>query len=103
MSATVTYTSAGFSPKSVTIAKGGTVTFVNQAGSAMWVASDPHPVHTSYDGTSRSQHCAAGYTGPKPFDQCSGTGNFTFTFDKAGSFGYHNHSNDNDAGTIIVQ
>src|SRR5690242_16140607 len=45
MSATVTMTASGFSPATVTIGKGGTVTFVNQSGEDMWVASNPHPVH----------------------------------------------------------
>src|SRR4051812_23722142 len=66
MSATVTYDGDSFSPAQVMIAKGGTVTFTDTAGK-MWVASDEHPTHTEYDGTSRSAHCAASYTGAKPF------------------------------------
>lgn len=69
----------------------------------MWVASDPHPAHDNYDGTSGSQHCAAGYTGAAPFDQCSAGDSFTFTFDKAGKWGYHNHAAHQDQATVIVK
>lgn len=65
MSATVTYNGSSFSPSSVTIARGGTVTFTS-TGPTMWVASAPHPTHEGYDGTTRSQHCAAGYSGAAP-------------------------------------
>ena len=100
---TVRYTSSGFSPSTMTVPVGTTVTFIDQTADPMWLASDPHPSHTAYDGTSRSTHCAAGYSGPAPFDECSAGTTFTFTFTKAGSFGYHNHLNDNDHGTIVVQ
>ena len=103
MTATVTYGPNGFSPATVTIAAGGTVTFVDQGGPRMWVASDPHPTHEGYDGTTRSQHCATGYTGAAPFDQCTASTTYTFTFQKTGSWGYHNHANESDKGTVVVQ
>ncbi|MDE2213243.1 MAG: hypothetical protein KGJ34_01795 [Patescibacteria group bacterium] len=90
-SATVFLTSNGFSPQSVTIAQGGTVTFINQTSGSMWIASDPHPIHNGYDGTTLEEHCAQGYTGPAPFDECSAGNSFSFTFSKVGSWGYHNH------------
>ncbi len=102
MSATVNYNGDAFSPSTVTIAKGGTVTFVSTAKD-MWVASNPHPQHTAYDGTTRSAHCAAGYSGPTPFDQCAVGGSYSFTFDKTGSWGFHNHMNPGLGGTVIVQ
>jgi plastocyanin len=98
----VNYTSSGFSPKSVTIKRGQAVTFVNKSGASMWVASNEHPNHTDYDGTSRTTHCAAGYTGPAPFDECGAGNSFTFTFDKAGSFPYHNHAGPEDTGMVVV-
>ncbi len=101
---TVTYGPNGFSPNSVTIAKGGTVTFTAAPGAnQMWVASAPHPAHTGYDGTDRATHCAAGYAGPKPFDQCGSGTSYSFTFDKTGSWTYHNHGNVADHGTVVVQ
>lgn len=100
--ATVTYTDSGFSPANVTIKKGGTVTFVDQSGSPMDIASDPHPNHNGYDGTGRTTHCASNYTGAKPFDQCAPGTSFSFTFDKVGSWGYHNHMNEADGGVVNV-
>ncbi len=101
MSATVTYTAQGFSPKSVTVAKGGTVTFVNQSGERMWVASDPHPTHQGYAGTTRAQHCPD--TAGVAFDQCTSGDSYSFMFTKSGTWGYHNHANAGDFGTVIVQ
>lgn len=100
---TVRYTAAGFTPSTVTVAKGSSVTFINESGADMWVASAEHPDHMSFDGTTRSTHCGANYTGPKPFDQCAKTNSYTFTFTKSGTFNYHNHSESEDVGTVIVQ
>jgi plastocyanin len=103
MSATVSYNGTSFTPSSVSIAKGGTVTFTDTAGSNMWIASDPHPDHNGYDGTTRQQHCAPGYAGAAPFDMCQGGSSFSFTFDKTGSWGYHDHFNSAAFGTIVVK
>jgi plastocyanin len=100
--ATVALTSSGFSPKSVTIKKGGTVTWVNQTSGDMWIGSAPHPTHTGYDGTTQQQHCAPGYAGPAPFDECKEADTFSFTFDKVGSWNYHNHENASLFGTVVV-
>jgi plastocyanin len=101
---TVRYTSSGFSPKDVTIAKGDTVTSVADPQSdEMWVSSNPHPTHEGYDGTTRREHCVAGYAGPAPFDECSVGTSFSFTFMKSGTWHYHNHGNSGDGGTVIVK
>lgn len=98
---TVTYTTSGFSPATVTVDSGTTVTFVNESGRAMWVASGVHPTHSVYDGTSLSQHC------PDPdnssFDQCAAGNTYSFTFDRAGTWGYHNHQGPQHTGTVIVE
>jgi plastocyanin len=99
---TITYTDSGFSPKAVTVAQGTTVTFVNQSSKQMWVGSAPHPTHEGYDGTTEKVHCASGYTGPAPFDECSFGTSFSFTFTKAGTWGYHNHASSADWGTVTV-
>jgi plastocyanin len=97
-SATVTLTANGFSPKSVTIKKGGTITWKNSGTGSMWVASAQHPTHTAYDGTTLAQHCPSGDS----FDQCKNGTTYSFAFDQAGSWNYHNHSNTSQFGTIIV-
>lgn len=101
---TVVYTDQGFSPNSVTVPVGATVTFVNQTGENMWVASAPHPTHQAYDGTTVSEHCAASYhyRGPAPFDQCASANGLRFTFLKVGEWKYHNHADATDFGAIIV-
>lgn len=97
----VTYTNDGFSPQTVTVNVGDTVRFENESSGGMWVGSDVHPTHSKYDGTSRTQHCADG--GSDSFDQCGVGDVYEFTFDKTGSFGYHNHVNSSDNGTIVVE
>jgi cytoskeletal protein RodZ len=44
--ATITYTSSGFSPTSVTLSSGGTLTIINSSTNSLDFASDPHPQHT---------------------------------------------------------
>ena len=102
---TVTYTDTGFSPASVTVTEGQTVTWVNQSSKQMWVASARHPDHTVYDSSTKDAHCAAGYTGAVPFDECKGDtagASYSFTFTKAGDWKYHNHVNAADFGTVVV-
>ncbi len=101
MTAKVTYDGKNFSPTNVTIAKGGTVTFTDIAGSKMWVAADPHPSHTNYDNTTRAQHCATGATAS--FDQCAPSASYTFTFSKVGAWSYHDHMNAVAEGMITVK
>lgn len=98
---TVRYTSNGFSPESVTISQGETVKFVNETNSDMWVGSDQHPTHTQYAGTSIREHCPD--NGDKAFDQCENGEEYSFTFEKTGSWTYHNHSQASDGGTVTVQ
>lgn len=100
MAATVTYDGKSFSPSMVTIKKGGTVTWVNNNGKDMWVASAQHPSHTAYSGTSRTEHCPD--TSGTAFDQCAGDGNYSFKFDKVGTWAYHNHSAPTKFGKVIV-
>lgn len=98
---TVSYTASGFSPASLTVPAGSRVTFINQGSGAMWVASAAHPTHTVYGGTSLQEHC------PDPdgtaFDQCQPGNEYSFTFNKAGEWRYHNHMGSTDTGVIIVE
>ena len=101
---TIKYTASGFTPASLTLARGDTVVFTKDPGSRdMWVAGGHHPTHESLDGTTRSQHCATGYTGPKPFDACAVGTQYSYTFEKVGVWTFHNHYNASDGGTITVQ
>jgi len=99
--ATVIYAKQGFSPETVKIKAGQSVTFVNQSGGRMWVASDPHPTHEKYSGTTRSEHCSD--SDGDTFDQCASGDSYTFTFTKKGTWKYHNHALSGDTGTVIVE
>ena len=98
--ATVTYQDGSFRPQTVTIQQGQSVRFVNEGDGQMWVGSDQHPTHTQYDGTSVNEHCEGGVSS---FDQCTTGQTFTFTFEKSGEWGYHNHVNASAGGTVIVE
>ncbi len=101
---TIAYDGKVFSPKTVTVKVGDTVMFQNSTKKNMWIASDEHPTHTEFDGTSRTTHCAANYTGATPFDQCKpATTDYSFTFTKAGAFSFHDHLNASASGTVTVQ
>lgn len=86
---TVTLTKDGFSPATLTITADEKVTWTNQSGSDATVSSDPHPTHTNYQ--------------PLNLGKFSDGGTLTLTFDKTGTYGYHNHLNPTQTGTIIVK
>lgn len=105
VAATITYTDTGFSPENITVSVGDTVRFVNNSSHGMWVGSDDHPTHTHYDGTSTREHCADGAATTDTFDQCTSSPSGTtweYTFTKAGTWGYHNHSRSGNTGTVTV-
>ena len=98
--ALVTATNDGFEPKVTAIKQGETVRFVNNSDSKVWVASAFHPTHKEYPETSASD-CAG-----SSFDTCRGLlpGEFwEFTFDKVGSWKFHNHLNPSQTGVIEVK
>lgn len=95
---TVAYTNDGFSPSTLSIKNGDTVTFQNQSTKSMWTASDAHPSHRGYP----TKGGCLGST----FDSCTGVqqnDTWSFTFDISGSWEYHNHLSPSDTGTIIVE
>ena len=98
---TIRYNGSGFSPSSITIAKGDIVTFVNESNKNMWVASAIHPSHKVYDGTTLNEHCSGGASNPA-FDQCGMGNSYSFIFDKTGNWKYHNHVRAGDIGAIVV-
>ena len=101
--AAVTYSATGFAPANVTVKKGEAVMWTNISPEGMWVAVNEHPAHTGYDGTGRVTHCTEGAA--LSFDQCAASvagGQWSFTFNKAGMWKYHNHENQSFGGTVTV-
>ncbi len=97
----VIYTDNGYLPNTLIIEKGKTVTFKNQSSKPMWTASDLHPSHRVYAGTDLQEHCPD--TEGRAFDQCVAGDIYEFTFNKTGTWKYHNHLNAAHTGTIIVK
>lgn len=100
MTASVAYSESGFTPGEVRVKVGGTVTWVDQETGDMWVASDVHPTHSEYAGTSLREHCDDATD--VSFDQCERGGTYSFTFDKVGTWEYHNHADSSHTGRVIV-
>ncbi len=98
----VNYTVDGFTPGTVTVQQGQTVAWVDRNPTAdMWVASNVHPTHAEYAGTSMGEHCNG--DAATAFDQCQAGETYTFTFQQTGSWSYHNHRRANDGGTVVVE
>ena len=100
----IIYSDGGYLLNILNINLGATVTFKNESSRTMWTASDFHPSHIIYGGTSLGEHCPD--INGAAFDSCVGIqpGNsWNFTFNKIGSWNYHNHLKPSDTGTIIVE
>lgn len=85
----ISYADTGFSPQSLTVKSGTTVTFTNVSAQPMWVASDVHPTHQLLPG----------------FDELKSVGkgeSYSYTFTKVGTWTFHNHMNPSDKGTVVV-
>jgi len=89
-SVAVSYSDKGFSPGVVEVAQGGTVTFKNESSRDVWVASNDHPSHLLYSEFDAKK----GYT---PGSE------YTFTFEKVGSWKYHDHLKASLGGIVIVK
>lgn len=87
--ATVVFQNGQFTPKTVTIKAGQSVSFINMSDSQIQVASDPHPTHTNLKGFQSNN-----------LDKDDA---YLFIFSKAGTWGYHDHLNPSNTGTVIVQ
>ncbi len=90
VSTTITYSDSGFSPSTLRVANGTTVTFINQSRGLMRVASNPHPSHNSYPGFDAKSGLSRGQS-------------YKFTFSNAGIWSYHNHLETGQGGTVIVR
>ncbi len=85
----VSITSQGFSPQSVTVKAGTIVTWTNNSLGTARVASDPHPTHTDLPGLD------SGILNPGA--------SYSFTFIQIGRWGYHDHLSPSVTGTVIVE
>jgi plastocyanin len=101
----VEMSSSGFSPSSLTINSGDTVTFLAVDDSDRWPATDIHPSHKLYPG-SDIQKCFSGEDMADIFDSCGiiseGDG-YSFTFNEIGIWSYHDHKAPSKKGTIVVE
>lgn len=94
----VVYTNSGYSPSSLSIRLGDSVIFRNQGSAVMWPASALHPTHAEYPTT-------GGCLG-STFDACKGiqpADEWSFRFDIAGNWRYHDHLTPTFFGSITVQ
>lgn len=85
--ATVRYTNTGFEPKELSVPLGAMVQYVNESDKQMWVASNEHPGHSILP----------------TFDQFQTGDQYTYVFDKAGTWEYHDHLNPTAVGIIKVE
>ncbi len=96
-------TEQGFDPSTVTIPVGTTVRFENAGTRPHWPASNIHPTHTLYPGSSVAKCGTADE--PSIFDACRGIApgaSYSFTFDYVGSWKMHDHLAANHTGAIVV-
>lgn len=80
----------GFVPREVYLARGGTVVFSTKRGHPFWPASNLHPQHDIYP--------AFDPKSPLNPDEV-----WAFTFNEAGTFGYHDHLRAYFNGVIYVE
>lgn len=86
---TITYDGSGFTLSATTVKSGGTVKIVNNSSKDLQFASDPHPIHTA------NPELNVGAVAPGE--------SVTITLTKTGTWGFHNHLNHNQHGTITVE
>lgn len=85
----VTLTEDGFVPSELTISKGTTVAFVSETGKLFWPASNLHPSHTIYPEFD-------------PLLPVKPDAAWSFTFENAGEWKYHDHLAPYYTGVITV-
>jgi len=85
----VVYDGEKFSPASLDIKVGDIVIFKNESQENFWPASNDHPAHTLYPEFDAKQVIPP-------------QGKYQFTFERAGSWGYHNHLKPAVTGVVNV-
>jgi plastocyanin len=92
--ATITISSGGLSPKTVTVPRGSQVQFVNNDNRSHQMSSDPHPDHTNCPELNQVGFLNAGHSRQ--------TGNLN----TARTCGFHDHDSPNTVplqGSIVIQ
>lgn len=85
----ITLTEDGFTPETLTIKKGTTVTFRSETGEFFWPASNLHPSHEIYPQFDPKEPIAKDKT-------------WSFRFDRIGEWKYHDHIAPYYTGIISV-
>ena len=78
-----------FAPVVINLKVGDTVTWTNNDAAPHQIASNPHPTHTDLPGLLSGV--------------LSNGQSYSYTFDKAGTWGYHCHIHPSMTGTVVVQ
>lgn len=102
--ATIVYGDKGFSPANIEVSENTRVVFQNNSTKDFWPASNNHPSHTLYPGSGISE-CGK-VTDGSNFDACGPVKPgvlWSFVFKEKGTWGYHDHLNPSQAGTIVVK
>jgi len=86
---TVVLRDTGFYPESLAVEVGTTVTFVNRSRVPFWPASDSHPQHNVYAAFDAGHPIAPGAS-------------WSFTFDRPGAWGFHDHLHSYFIGEVLV-
>lgn len=88
--ALVSITANSFVPATLTIKVGTTVTWTNQEDQEHWVASNPYPANTDLKGLNAGKKMVKGDS-------------YSYTFDKAGTYNYHDDLSPTTNGTVVVE
>jgi len=86
---TVSLTSNGFEPQTITVKAGDKVVWTNKSGEVATVNSNPHPAHTDYP--------------PLNLGSFQDGGKLELVFGKKGTYKYHNHLNASEQGVVVVE
>jgi hypothetical protein len=86
---TITYDGQGFTLSSASVKSGGTVTISNSSDRDLRFQSDPHPIHTD------NAELNVGEVAPGK--------SVTITLTNKGTWGFHNHLNHGQTGSITVE
>lgn len=86
----ISRTPSGWAPATLTVDRGDTVVFVNESADETWPASDVHPTHELLPGFDAERGVPRGSS-------------WSYTFDRSGRFGFHDHLSPETTGTVVVR